>query len=115
MLTGINTALYGRENGVSGIRRLLERLDSVEGDFRVRLSSLEPNVVSKDDVEELLRSKRLCHHLHLSVQSGSDSVLKRMNRRYTRDDYIQIVDAIRRFDPHYGMIEIGRASCRERV
>lgn len=103
VLTGINTALYGRENGVSGIRRLLERLDSVEGDFRVRLSSLEPNVVSKDDVEELLRSKRLCHHLHLSVQSGSDSVLKRMNRRYTRDDYIQIVDAIRRFDPHYGI------------
>ena len=114
VLTGINTALYGTEQGfsferrpgeegLSGLEAVLSRLDAMDGDFRIRLSSLEPTVVNKDDVLKLLGFKRLCHHLHLSVQSGSDKVLKAMNRRYTRNEYLEIVDAIREFDPLYGI------------
>ena len=72
-------------------------------DFRIRLSSLEPTVVDKDHVEKIIRFRRLCHHLHLSVQAGSDHILKSMNRHYTRDEYLDIVRAIRDFDPLYGI------------
>ena len=78
-------------------------VDELEGDFRVRLSSLEPTVVDKDNVEKIIRFRRLCHHLHLSVQNGSDKVLSSMNRHYTRDEYLEIVRAIREYDPLYGI------------
>jgi threonylcarbamoyladenosine tRNA methylthiotransferase MtaB len=97
VLTGINTALYDDLPG------LLARLDRLDGDFRVRLSSLEPTVVNVDRVTELLSAKRLCHHLHLSLQSGSDRILRAMNRPYTADDFFRIVEALRRFDPSYGI------------
>ncbi|MEA4922070.1 MAG: tRNA (N(6)-L-threonylcarbamoyladenosine(37)-C(2))-methylthiotransferase MtaB [Eubacteriaceae bacterium] len=97
ILTGINTALY------SDLPGLLDKLDRMEGDFRVRLSSLEPTVADKSFIEELFRSKRLCHHLHLSMQSGSDRILKAMDRPYSREQYFEIVDTIRDFDPLYGI------------
>ena len=80
VLTGINTALYGTEPGaecsLSQLLTMLDELEAPEGmDFRIRLSSLEPTVVDKDNVEEIIRHRRLCHHLHLSVQNGSDAVL----------------------------------------
>ncbi len=133
VLTGINTALYGTEENfkyeltdaegkilpglehiaamtqaergaISPIEIILARLDAVEGyDFRIRLSSLEPTVVDKDNVEKIIRYNRLCHHLHLSVQNGSDKVLKSMNRHYTRQEYLEIVKAIREYDPLYGI------------
>ena len=133
VLTGINTALYGTEPGfdyaltdeagevlpglehiaamteeershIAPIEIILARLDALRApDFRIRLSSLEPTVVDKDDVEKIIRYKRLCHHLHLSVQNGSDHVLKSMNRHYTRDEYLEIVKAIREYDPLYGI------------
>ncbi len=121
VLTGINTALYGTEQGfaeeyaigggtdpgersaTAGLEALLERLDGLPGDFRVRLSSLEPNVVRPDETLRLLRFRRLCHHLHLSIQSGSDTVLRRMNRRYTAADYTGLVRALRKKDPFYGV------------
>ena len=78
-----------------GLRSLLRKLDELPGDFRVRLSSLEPTVVSPKDVESILDSQRLCPHLHLSIQSGSDNVLRAMNRRYTREEYLEIVDLLR--------------------
>jgi threonylcarbamoyladenosine tRNA methylthiotransferase MtaB len=82
---------------------IIKRIDAIEGDFRIRLSSLEPTVVDKDDVLKLLGYKKLCHHLHLSIQSGSNKVLAAMNRHYTRDEYLEIVKALRDFDPHYGI------------
>ena len=108
VLTGINTALYGTEAGFEyGLADLLAMLDAIErpqgDDFRIRLSSLEPTVVDKDDVEKIIRFRRLCHHLHLSVQAGSDHILKSMNRHYTRDEYLDIVRAIREYDPLYGI------------
>ena len=108
VLTGINTALYGTEPGAGcSLSELLTMLDELEvpdgRDFRVRLSSLEPTVVDKDNVEEIIRHKRLCHHLHLSVQAGSDNVLKSMNRHYTREEYLDIVKALREYDPEFGI------------
>ncbi|MBQ6314961.1 MAG: tRNA (N(6)-L-threonylcarbamoyladenosine(37)-C(2))-methylthiotransferase MtaB [Mogibacterium sp.] len=120
VLTGINTALYGteegfdinltdeeRREGLTPMEAILARLDAIampEGDdFRIRLSSLEPTVVDKDHVEKIIRHRRLCHHLHLSVQNGSDKILRSMNRHYTRDEYLDIVKAIREFDPLYGI------------
>ena len=114
VLTGINTALYGTEpgfdftreadeEGLSGMETIIKRIDALEGEFRIRLSSLEPTVVDKDDVLKLLGYEKLCHHLHLSIQSGSNKVLAAMNRHYTRDEYLDIVKALRDFDPHYGI------------
>ncbi|MGN0672784.1 MAG: tRNA (N(6)-L-threonylcarbamoyladenosine(37)-C(2))-methylthiotransferase MtaB [Anaerovoracaceae bacterium] len=115
VLTGINTALYGTEEGfvsdvsdehektLYGIEKIIYLLDRMEGDFRIRLSSLEPTVVDKDYVRRLLKYDRLCHHLHLSVQSGSDHVLSMMNRKYSRNDYLEIVDVLRECDSEYGI------------
>ena len=108
VLTGINTALYGTEPGaectLSQLLTMLDELEAPEGmDFRIRLSSLEPTVVDKDNVEEIIRHRRLCHHLHLSVQNGSDAVLRSMNRHYTRAEYLEIVRALRDYDPDFGI------------
>ena len=114
ILTGINTALYGTEpgfdferdsdeEGLSGLETIIKRINALAGDFRIRLSSLEPTVVDAEDVKKLLGYEKLCHHLHLSVQSGSSSVLKAMNRHYDREDYLAIVKALREFDPLYGI------------
>lgn len=102
ILTGINTALYEDLPG------LLRRLDELEEhnrklDFRVRLSSLEPTVVNAEYVKGLLGFRRLCHHLHLSIQSGSDNVLTAMRRRYDMNEYMQIVEVLREFDPLFGL------------
>ena len=97
ILTGINTALYEDLPG------LLSDLDHMDGDFRVRLASLEPTVVDAPFVARLIESERLCHHLHLSLQSGSDTVLKRMGRRYGRKEYLEIVKVLRDIDPLFNI------------
>lgn len=97
VLTGINTALY------EDLRGLLFDLDAMDGDFRVRLSSLEPTVVDAPFVERLLQSRRLCHHLHLSIQSGSDHILAAMHRRYGRKEYLEIVRVLREVDPLFNI------------
>lgn len=103
VLTGINTALYGEDLGYGGIAPLIAKLNSLPGDFRIRLSSLEPTVINKDYVRGLLQYEKLCPHLHLSIQSGSDNILRAMNRRYTRAEYLEIVRVLQNFDPLYGI------------
>ncbi len=116
VLAGINTALYGTEkefrsrygqpNGEEpffGIEMMIRMLNDLPGDFRIRLSSLEPTVVNTECVKRLLCYEKLCCHLHLSLQSGSDRVLKAMNRRYDRNEYLEIAEALRRADPCYGL------------
>jgi threonylcarbamoyladenosine tRNA methylthiotransferase MtaB len=97
ILTGINTALYEDLPG------LLSDLDHMDSDFRVRLASLEPTVVDAPFVARLVQSERLCHHLHLSLQSGSGTVLARMNRRYGRKEYLDIVKVLRDIDPLFNI------------
>ena len=103
ILTGINTALYGEDLGYGGIEPLIKRLNEIDGEFRIRLSSLEPTVINKDYVKGLLKYEKLCPHLHLSVQSGADNVLKLMNRRYDRNEYLDIVKVLKEHDPLYGI------------
>ena len=116
VLTGINTALYGMENrsgaggadedgegGLYGVEAIIARMNEIPGDFRIRLSSLEPAVVNADYVKRLLKYDKLCHHLHLSAQSGSDNVLSAMNRPYGRKEYMDIVEVLKTFDPLYGI------------
>ena len=103
ILTGINTALYGRDLGYDGIEPLIRRLSELRGEFRLRLSSLEPTVVDAEYAKRLLPYDKLCPHLHLSVQSGSDRTLTRMNRRYSRSDYLSIVSVLKAHDPLYGI------------
>lgn len=115
VLTGINTAMYGREEGFlrnngekcidtdNSLELLIASLNELNGDFRIRLSSLEPTVIDYNDVEKIIKYDKLCHHLHLSVQSGSDDILRKMNRHYNSNDYLRIVDGIRNYDPLYGL------------
>lgn len=109
VLTGINTALYEMESEHEtceepyGVEKVIAALDAMEGDFRIRLSSLEPAVVNAEYVKRLLKYDKLCHHIHLSAQSGSDSVLAAMNRPYGREDYMDIVTVLKDADPYYGI------------
>ena len=103
ILTGINAALYGTDLGEGGIEPLIRKLNSLDGDFRIRLSSLEPTVINAEYVKSLLAYEKLCPHLHLSIQSGSDRVLAAMNRHYTREDYLEIVKVLKEHDPLYGI------------
>jgi threonylcarbamoyladenosine tRNA methylthiotransferase MtaB len=90
VLTGINLTKYefGLDRAVSAVAEFPEIK-------RVRLSSVEPDLLSDDILENLAREKKLCPHFHLSLQSGSDSVLKRMSRRYTAQEYCEKVQKIR--------------------
>ena len=110
VLTGINAALYGTEpgfekapDGIYGIEWIIRELNDLPGEFRIRLSSLEPAVVNAEYVQRLMQYEKLCPHLHLSAQSGSDSVLKAMNRPYDRNAYLEIVNVLKAFDPEYGI------------
>ena len=111
VLTGINTALYGTEDGFKeiygvkedGIESIIKSIDALPGDFRIRLSSLEPTVVNAEYVKRLLKYPKLCPHLHLSIQSGSDRIIKAMNRHYTRQGYLDIVKVLKDHDPGYGI------------
>ena len=104
VLTGINTALYGTEKGFeNSLEDLVSALNDIPGDFRIRLNSMEPTVVDANYISSLLKYEKLAHHVHLSAQSGSDKVLKRMNRHYTAADYLSMVKTFRDFDPHYGI------------
>ncbi|MDR0519101.1 MAG: MiaB/RimO family radical SAM methylthiotransferase [Clostridiales Family XIII bacterium] len=87
----------------AGIMGVVDAISELDGDFRIRLSSLEPTVVDAAYARELVKRERLCPHLHLSLQSGSDSVLSAMGRRYTMDEYLRIVEVLKSRDPLYSI------------
>ena len=93
VLTGIHISSYGMEELLS----LVQAIDSIEGVERIRLGSLEPRIVTEDFARGLSAIAHLCPHFHLSLQSGCDSVLKRMNRHYTAEEYARGVLLLRRF------------------
>lgn len=109
VLTGINTALYGLENilrdedEVYGIEVIVKSLNELPGDFRIRLGSLEPNVIDVDYAHRLLKYERLCPHLHLSLQSGSDRILKEMNRSYDSNEYLKLINMLKEYDKGFGI------------
>lgn len=97
VLTGIHIASYGKDLGETRLIDLIEEIHDVSGLERIRLGSLEPTLITDDFMKRLSRLKKVCNHFHLSLQSGSDSVLKRMNRKYTTDEYKKIVELIRSY------------------
>ncbi len=93
VLTGIHISSYGMED----LLTLVQEIDTIEGVERIRLGSLEPRIVTEDFVRGVSASTHLCPHFHLSLQSGCDSVLKRMNRHYTAEEYLAGVRLLRRY------------------
>lgn len=99
VLVGINLSCYGKDSGLT-LADAVEAAASFEGIERVRLSSLEPELLDEAMINRLSRVKKLCPHFHLSLQSGSDGTLKRMNRHYTADEYYEIVCNLRKAFPN---------------
>ncbi|MDR1496031.1 MAG: tRNA (N(6)-L-threonylcarbamoyladenosine(37)-C(2))-methylthiotransferase MtaB [Clostridiales Family XIII bacterium] len=102
VLTGVNAALYGSDIGL-GVVDAVDAISEIGGDFRIRLSSLEPTAINASYAKELVKRELLCPHLHLSLQSGSDSVLSAMKRGYTMGDYLRIVDVLKNRDPLFSI------------
>ncbi len=94
VLTGIHVSSYGLDNGVP-LTDLIRRINETDGIRRIRLGSLEPGIITEEFVEELASSDKVCPHFHLSLQSGSDTVLSRMHREYTTADYLEKCDLLR--------------------
>lgn len=102
VLTGIHVASYGKDNKIPLIE-VIRGIGRVEGIDRIRLSSLEPTLIDDDFMKEIKDIGKVCDHFHLSLQSGSDSVLERMNRKYTTSIYKNNVDIIRKYMPDAGI------------
>lgn len=94
VLTGINLSTYGQEFGMH-LCDAIEAACAVEGIERVRLGSLEPEQFTEEVISRMAKLKKLCPQFHLSLQSGCDATLKRMNRHYTSDEYRTIVNNLR--------------------
>lgn len=100
VLTGIHISSFGvdlNKEKVNELIPLLKRLNTIEGLARIRLGSLEPRIISDRFVSELVNITKLCPHFHLSLQSGCDTVLKRMNRHYTTEEYMKGTTILRSF------------------
>ena len=97
VITGIHISSYGKDISKEfRLIDLLEQIDKIEGIERIRLGSLEPLIITEDFVSRIKKLKKVCNHFHLSLQSGCDETLKRMNRRYTTEQFSSIVDLLRK-------------------
>ena len=98
VITGIHVASYGRDFGnENGLIELLEKINSIEGISRIRLGSLEPKIITEEFMQRLVKLEKMCEHFHLSLQSGCNQTLKRMNRKYTTEDVIEIIERLRKY------------------
>lgn len=100
MLLGQNVNSYGKnlEHPIT-FAQLLERIEQIEGLERIRFMTSHPKDLSDELIEVMGKSKKICKHLHLPVQSGSSKILKKMNRHYTKEQYLELVEKIRRSVP----------------
>lgn len=100
MLLGQNVNSYGKnlENPIT-FAQLLEKIEQIEGLERIRFMTSHPKDLSDELIEVMGRSKKICKHLHLPVQSGSSRILKKMNRHYTKEQYLELVEKIRKNVP----------------
>ena len=102
VITGIHVASYGKDFENENIRliNLLEEINKIEGIERIRLSSLEPTIVDEEFAQRLSKLEKICDHFHLSLQSGCDATLKRMNRKYTTARYKEATEILRKYYPN---------------
>ena len=96
IVTGIHVASYGKDFKENiGLIDLLVELNKIQGIERIRLGSLEPMIITKEFLERLVKLQKICHHFHLSLQSACNETLKRMNRRYTIEEFKAVVNMLR--------------------
>ncbi len=100
VITGIHVASYGRDFKNSyRLIDLLEDINKIEGIKRIRLGSLEPTLITQEFVSRLTKLEKVCDHFHLSLQSGCDETLKRMNRKYTTNEFKDCTDLLKKAYP----------------
>jgi threonylcarbamoyladenosine tRNA methylthiotransferase MtaB len=104
VLTGISVASYGKDlkDGTT-LKNVIEAVCKTEGIERVRLSSISPDIFDDEFISFIANEKKMCRHFHISLQSGSTSVLKRMNRKYTAEQYLDTLERIRSAMPDCGI------------
>lgn len=97
VITGIHIASYGRDfkGGNIGLIDLLEEINKIKGLHRIRLGSIEPTIITEEFVKRLSKLDKICDHFHLSLQSGCIETLKRMNRRYTTEEFKEVTKRLR--------------------
>lgn len=97
VLTGIHISSYGKdkENEV-GLADVIDAISKIESIKRIRLGSLEPSIITDEFIDRIVVNEKVCPHFHLSLQSGCNTVLKRMNRKYTCEEYFEKCDMLRR-------------------
>ncbi|MDD7305653.1 MAG: tRNA (N(6)-L-threonylcarbamoyladenosine(37)-C(2))-methylthiotransferase MtaB [Peptoniphilaceae bacterium] len=106
VLTGIHVSSYGKEKALkekSDLIDVIENVAKVDGVKRIRLSSMEPRHISRDFLERMKKTGKACDHFHLSLQSGSNHILKLMNRKYDPSLYKEKVELIREYFPNAGI------------
>lgn len=99
ILTGIHIASYGSEFPETDLANLISQIQEIDGIERIRLGSLEPTMVTSEFVESIKKNDKLCPHFHISLQSGCNETLRRMNRKYTVEQYSNAVDLLRKNIP----------------
>lgn len=97
VLTGIHLSSYGVDLEGENLLTLIRLIHGIEGIERIRLGSLEPRIMTEEFVQELSSLSKVCPHFHLSLQSGCDATLKRMNRKYTAEEYYEVCKRLRRY------------------
>lgn len=99
VLTGIHLSSYGLDMGgnAPGLIDIIEMINGIEGIKRIRLGSLEPRIVTEEFAKRLAACEKICPHFHLSLQSGCDATLIRMNRKYTTEEFAEGVKILRRY------------------
>jgi tRNA-2-methylthio-N6-dimethylallyladenosine synthase len=98
-LLGQNVNSYGRKEGLGTFVELLSAVNAIAGLGRIRFTTSHPKDLSDDLIQAFNRLEKLCHHIHLPVQSGDDRILTRMNRKYTRSDYLAKIERLRNACP----------------
>ena len=96
VLTGIHVASYGKDTKKETLIDVIERLSTIDGLERIRTSSVEPIIITEDFLKRVSQVEQFCPHFHLSLQSGCNKILKKMNRRYTAEEYRNAVEQIRK-------------------
>ena len=100
VITGIHVASYGKDfKEKKALIDLLEEINNIEGIERIRLGSLEPTLITEEFLERLTKLEKICDHFHLSLQSGCDETLKRMNRRYTTEEFKKCTELLKKAYP----------------
>lgn len=102
ILTGVNVGDYGRALNTD-LTGLLRDLIKIEGRYRIRISSIEPNLLTQEIIEMAAENDKLCNHFHIPLQSGSSEVLKLMRRRYTIEQYAEVIHSVKKIIPDAGI------------